>query len=90
LSAIRRVEDIQDHLRQTRPRRVLDLHYELLTSDDQTISDGQLRSLAEFVTGSCDADLLASLRETRATGHGPFPFGKSRGRAERRRDDQRN
>ena len=84
MSSIYRVEEIQEHLRRTRPGRVLDLRYELLTSDDQAVADAQLRSLAEFVTGSCDDALLESLRETRRTGHGPFPFGKSRGRAQRR------
>lgn len=84
MSSIYRVEEIQEHLRSTRPDRVLDLRYELLTDDDQAVADAQLRSLAEFVTGSCDDALLASLRETRRTGHGPFPFGKSRGRAQRR------
>lgn len=84
LAAIRRVEEIQAHLRRTRAERVLDLRYELVTSDDQAVSDQQLRALAEFVHGSCDDTLLAALRETRATGHGPYPFGKSRGRRERR------
>lgn len=83
LAAIKRVEEIQDFLRRTRPDRVLDLRYELLTSEDRAVSDGQLRSLAEFVHGSCDDALLAELRRTRETGHGPFPFGKSRGRRER-------
>jgi hypothetical protein len=83
LAAIRRVEEIQQFLRRTRPRRVLDLRYELITSDDRAVSDAQLRGLAEFVHGSCDDALLASLRQTRETGHGPFPFGKSLGRRER-------
>jgi hypothetical protein len=86
MSAIRRVEEIQRFLRETRPRRTLDLRYELLTSDDRATSDAQLRSLAEFVHGSCDDDLLAELRQTRETGHGPYPFGKSRNRRERRDD----
>lgn len=83
LAAIHRVEEIQEFLRRTRPRRVLDLRYELLTSDDRAVSDAQLRALAEFVHGSCDDALLAELRQTRETGHGPFPFGKSHGRRER-------
>jgi hypothetical protein len=82
--AIERVEEIQGFLRETRPERVLDLRYELLTSEDQATSDAQLRSIAEFVTGSCDDALLGALRETRKTGHGPYPFGKSRGRDQRR------
>lgn len=84
LQAIARVEEIQAFLRETRPERVLDLRYELLTSEDQPTSDAQLRSVAEFVTGSCDDALLDALRETRKTGHGPYPFGKSRGRDKRR------
>ena len=80
LAAIRRVEEIQAELRRTRPDRVLDLRYELVTSEDRAVSDEQLRRLATFVHGSCDDGLLARLRETRATGHGPYPFGKSRGR----------
>jgi len=83
--AIRRVEEIQRFLRETRPERTLDLRYELLTSDDPTVSDAQLRALAEFVHGSCDDALLSQLRETRKTGHGPYPFGQSRNRRERRR-----
>lgn len=83
--AIRRVEEIQDHLRAAFPDRVLDLRYELLTSDDRETSDAQLRSLAQFVHGSCDEALMAQLRETLATGHGPFPFGKSHGRREARK-----
>ncbi|MBZ5737292.1 sulfotransferase [Nocardioides mangrovi] len=82
LGAIRRVEEIQAELRRTRPDRVIDLRYELVTSDDQAVSDEQLRRLATFVHGSCDDALLAALRETRTTGHGPYPFGKSRGRRE--------
>lgn len=84
---IARVEALQDHLRATRPDRVLDLRYELVTSPEPEVADAQLRSLAEFVHGSCDDDLLAALRATRETGHGPFPFGASRRRAERRRSD---
>ena len=84
MQAITRVEEIQACLRETRPDRVLDLRYELLTSEDQPTSDAQLRSIAEFVTGSCDDTLLAQLRETRKTGHGPYPFGKSRDREKRR------
>lgn len=80
LAAIRRVEDIQAFLRETRPERTLDLRYELVTSEDRATSDAQLRALAEFVHGECDDALLAALRQTLATGHGPFPFGKSRGR----------
>jgi hypothetical protein len=84
LQAIARVEEIQAFLRETRRERALDLRYELLTSEDQATSDAQLRALAEFAHGSCDDALLEQLRETRKTGHGPYPFGKSRDRQERR------
>ena len=85
LEAIERVEEMQDFLRRTRPDRTLDLRYELVTSDDAATSEAQLRALATFVSGTCDDETLVTMRETLATGHGPFPFGKSRGRRERRR-----
>lgn len=75
---IKRIERLQAHLRRTRPDRVLDLRYERLTSKDTEVSDAELRSLAEFVHGSCDDELLATLRQTLSVGHGPFPFGESR------------
>jgi hypothetical protein len=78
MQAITRVEQIQDHLRRTRPDRVYDTRYELLTSPDAAVVDRQLRGLAEFVRGSCDDDLLAELRRTMTKGHGPNPFGKSK------------
>ena len=83
-TAIRRTEEIQEFLRSTRPERVLDLRYEELTSPDPAVSDARLQALAAFVHGSCDDELLAQLRETRATGHGPHPFGISVGRPRRR------
>lgn len=86
MSAIRSVEKIQEHLRETRPDRVLDLHYEQVTSDDPATSDAQLRAISEFVTGTCEESTMDAMRTTLSTGHGPFPFGKSRGRRERRSD----
>lgn len=80
VAAIERTLEVQEFLRRTRPDRVLETRYELITSDDPATVDGQLRALAEFVHGSCDDELLAKMRETLATGHGPFPFGKSRKR----------
>lgn len=85
VSAIRQVEAIQDFLRTSRPERTLDVHYEQVTSDDPEVSGGQLRALADFVTGRTDEATLAAMRDTLATGHGPHPFGVSRGRQERRR-----
>lgn len=83
-ASIDRVLEIQEHLRQTRPDRTLDLEYERVTSEDRAVSDEQLRRLATFVRGECDEDLLARMRQTLATGHGPFPFGRSRDRKARR------
>ena len=78
LAAIERVTEVQDRLRSTRGDRVLDVAYEDVTSPDRAVSDEQLRRLSTFVHGSCDDALLEALRETLATGHGPFPFGRSR------------
>jgi hypothetical protein len=76
-----RVREIQDFLRHTRPDRVVDTHYEVITGDDTGASDAELAQLAGFVTGKpCDKKLLATLRTVLATGHGPNPFGASRGR----------
>lgn len=77
-AAIDRVIEIQDHLRETRPDRVLETRYEVITGEDRAASDAALKDLAEFVLGSCDARLLETLRGTLAVGHGPNPFGKSR------------
>jgi hypothetical protein len=78
--ALIRVEEIQQFLREARPDRVYDTRYEVITGDDPTASDAQLRGLAEFVHGQCDDELLAQLHETMKEGHGPNPFGASRGR----------
>jgi hypothetical protein len=75
---INRVRDLQAYLRESRPERTFDTRYEDMTSDDREVAGRQLRGLAEFVTGSCDDDLLAALFATRETGHGPNPFGKTR------------
>lgn len=77
-AAIDRVIEIQDHLRSTRPERVHETRYEVLTGDDKAASDEALAALARFVTGSCDDALLDALRGTLEVGHGPNPFGKSR------------
>jgi hypothetical protein len=75
---ISRVRRLQDFLRDSRADRCVDTEFEAMTSDDQAVAAEQLRRLAEFVTGSCDDDLLAALFATRETGHGPNPFGKTR------------
>ena len=84
MDAIRRGEEVQDYLRRTSPERVYDTEYESLTSDDPSVVDRQLRGLAEFAAGACDDQLLDAMRGTMATGHGPYPFGRSRGRAAQR------
>lgn len=89
-AALQRVEEIQAYLRESRPDRVLDTRYELITSDDSEVSRAQLRSLAEFVVGSCDDDLLRRLGEAMTTGYGPKAFGASHGRRERRAARARN
>ncbi len=74
---IARVVEIQEHLRSTRPERVLDVRYADLTSDDDTVRDAQVRALGEFVTGGpVTDDLLAELVATLSKGHGPFPFAR--------------
>jgi hypothetical protein len=75
---INRVRRLQQFLRESRPERAFDTHFEAMTSDDHEVAADQLRRLAEFVTGSCDDELLAALFAIRETGHGPHPFGKTR------------
>ena len=78
MAAIKRVIEIQDHLRATRPDRVHETRYEVITGEDRAASDAALKGLAEFVLGGCDDALLETLRGTLEVGHGPNPFGKSR------------
>jgi hypothetical protein len=78
MAAINRVIEIQDFLRETRPDRVHETRYEVITGDDRAASDAALRDLAQFVLGGCDDALLDTLRGTLEVGHGPNPFGKSR------------
>jgi hypothetical protein len=78
MQALVRTEKIHEHLRRTRPDRVYDTRYELVTSPDPAVVEKQLRGLAEFVLGSCDDELLARLKGTLTKGHGPNPFGRSR------------
>jgi len=80
MRAILRVEEIQEFLRKTRADQTYDTRYERVTSPDQAVADAELRGLAEFITGSCDEVLLEQLRDVLKVGHGPNPFGKSRGR----------
>lgn len=88
-AALQRVEEIQAYLRESRPDRVLDTRYELVTSTDHETSEAQLRALAEFVVGECDDALVARLREAMQTGYGPKAFGASHGRRERRAERAR-
>ncbi len=82
--ALRRVEAIQDRLRETRPERTHDTRYERLTSDDPAVVDAELRGLAEFVLGSCNDPLVDKMRQTLEVGFGPNPFA-SKKRAERKK-----
>ena len=83
-AALERIEEIQAYLRESRPDRVLDTRYELITSNDNEVSGAQLRAVAEFVVGDCDDALEEKLREAMQTGYGPKAFGASHGRRERR------
>ncbi len=79
-AAISRVEEIQAFLRESRPERCFDTVYETLTGGEGPARDDMLRELATFVTGACDEALLQKLQATLTVGHGPNPFGASRGR----------
>lgn len=78
LAALRRVEEIQEFLRQTRPDRTYVVRYELVTSSDPAVVDRELRSMADFVLGEYDDAVIAGMKERMEKGHGPRPFGKSR------------
>lgn len=76
---ISRTLDIQQHLRETRADRVIDVSYEALTGDDTAGRDALLARVGEFVTGRpVDESLMADLHRTLARGFGPNPFGASR------------
>lgn len=66
-----RIVEIQEHLRATRPDRVVETRYETLTADDDAVAAQALRDLAVRLIGGCDDDLLAALMEVRAHRHGP-------------------
>lgn len=66
-----RVVEIQEHLRRTRPERVVETRYETLTTDDEAVASETLRELATRLTGGCDDELLATLMAVRAQRHGP-------------------
>lgn len=68
---IERVLLVQQHLRETRPDRCLDLPFAALTDTDPEARDTMLRGLATFVSGSCDDDLLEAMRATASQRHGP-------------------
>jgi hypothetical protein len=76
---ITRVERLQTFLTQSRPDRCFDTRFELTTSPDRAVAAASLKGLAEFVTGSCDDELLESMLALREVGHGPNPFGAARG-----------
>jgi hypothetical protein len=71
---IERVTEVQEHLRATRPDRVVEARYEEITGSDGAVRDAQLRALGAFVTGSpVDEEVLTALRATLARPHGPNP-----------------
>jgi hypothetical protein len=74
---IDRVREVQAHLRETRPDRVFDVTYEVLTGEDTAARDEMVRGLGEFATGAPVPDaVLDDLRATLGTAHGPFPFAR--------------
>lgn len=77
--ALDRTGEVQEYLRASRPDRVLDLHYEELTSSDDERRDATLRTLAEFALGEpATPEVIAKLAAAMQTGYGPNPFGASR------------
>lgn len=79
MQQITRVRKLQDFLRETRPERCFDTRYEVTTSADRAEAAASMKGLAEFVTGSCDEELLERMLALREVGHGPNPFGAARG-----------
>jgi hypothetical protein len=75
---INRIRKLQEFLRETRRERCYDTHFEVTTGEDRDAAAASMRGLAEFVTGSCDDDLLERMMALREVGHGPNPFGKVR------------
>lgn len=75
---IERVGEVQEHLRRTRPDRVVEVRYEAMTSSDRAERDELLRTLGDFVLGApVSEEVLASLRETLARPHGPNPTAQA-------------
>lgn len=75
---LRRVEEVQDFLRETRPDRVHDTRYDRFTHDDPAVVTAELANLATFVSGSSSASLVKAMLATLDVGHGPRPFQTSR------------
>jgi hypothetical protein len=71
---------VRDWLRENRPNQVYETTFEVITGSDDAAKDAQLKGLAEFVLGRSDQAVLDGMRAVLAVGHGPFPFGKARGR----------
>ncbi|HEX4472862.1 MAG TPA: hypothetical protein VH085_12900 [Nocardioides sp.] len=78
MQQITKVRRLQEFLRESRPERCYDTRYEVTTSKDRDEAAASMKGLAEFVTGSCDDDLLERMLALRDVGHGPNPFGKAR------------
>jgi len=80
LARIGRVIEIQDYLRETRPARCVDVRFEELTGSAPAILDRLLADLAAFVTRRpATPEVVARLRGVLSVGHGPYPFGETRG-----------
>ncbi|MGH8862449.1 MAG: sulfotransferase [Jatrophihabitantaceae bacterium] len=73
-----RGRDVRTFLRDTRPDRVYETTFEVITGTDDAVKEKQLRGLAEFVLGTCDEQTLGAMRAVLDVGHGPFPFGAAR------------
>ena len=69
MRTLRRVEDMQQFLRETRPDRTHDVRYERITSEDQSVKDKELRGLAEFVLGQGAFEAEARGRDPDAPPH---------------------
>ncbi|HEY3013741.1 MAG TPA: sulfotransferase [Nocardioides sp.] len=88
LARIGRVVEIQEFLRQTRAERCFDIRFEELTGAAAPELDTLLGSLAAFVTGRpATRELVAQLRSVLNVGHGPYPFGETRGQKRKIRVD---
>ena len=83
-AALQRIEEIQAYLRESRPDRVLDTRYELITSDDSEAPVPSCAPWRSSCSGPATTPCVEKLRESMQTGYGPKAFGASHGRREQR------